>query len=286
MIWSAISRSTQENELIFSHKLHVEENELECETCHTGVEASISGKDNLMPAKASCEECHEVAEEEECKLCHSDLENPRAVPRVETYSEIFSHEKHITAELECLTCHNEIAQKELAWPYLLPDMPSCMDCHETKVVANECETCHLPGENLKPLSHTIDFIHSHSDLAGNSADDISANMNCVTCHQQQYCQDCHEGDNLDRLTHPLNFQFTHALSAQGKENDCSVCHSEKQFCIDCHRDNFVLPHNHTAGWAIPVGGGRHRDEALNDLESCMACHEQNAEQICKKCHIK
>lgn len=286
LFWSAQSRSTQDNELKFSHKLHVEENELECEMCHSEAEASLSGTDNLMPDKEICAECHEVEEEEECQLCHSDLEDPQAFPRIETYSSLFSHEKHITAEYECQDCHINIAAKESVLPYLLPKMMECVNCHGTKSAAAECETCHMPGENLKPPSHSIDFVHSHSDLADYSVENMSANMNCSNCHQQQYCQDCHEGDNLDRITHPLNFQFTHALSAQGKERDCAVCHTERQFCIECHQSNNIRPHNHTAGWAITNIGGRHRDEALNDLESCMACHEQNAELICQKCHIK
>ena len=77
-----------------------------------------------------------------------------------------------------------------------------------------------------------------------------------------------------------------SIQAQGKEKECAVCHTERQFCISCHRDNQLLPHNHVAGWALPNVGGRHKDEALNDIESCMACHEQNAEQICNKCHGK
>ncbi len=106
----------------------------------------------------------------------------------------------------------------------------------------------------------------------------------MTCHQQSFCQDCHEGDNLDRLTHPHNFEFTHALAAQGKERECAVCHTQRSFCIDCHRDNLVLPHNHPSGWTNQIDGGRHRLEAMSDLENCMACHEQNADQICQPCH--
>ena len=83
---------------------------------------------------------------------------------------------------------------------------------------------------------------------------------------------------------PLNYQFTHALEAQGKESECSACHTERSFCIECHRDNNILPHNHTAGWINTIDGGRHKTEAEIDLESCMACHEQNADQICQPCH--
>lgn len=115
---------------------------------------------------------------------------------------------------------------------------------------------------------------------------MAADMNCATCHTRQFCQDCHEGDNLDRLTHPLNYEVTHALEAQAKQAECAVCHTERQFCIECHSENNVMPHNHTVGWTnkFPNDGGRHKVEALNDLDACIACHEQNAELICGSCH--
>jgi len=285
-MWASKSYSEKKIELKFSHKFHIEENEIECQVCHAMAEESVKGTDNLMPTMEICGECHDVEDEEGCKICHSNMDEPRAVPRVEDYSQLFSHKKHFAAKLDCQTCHSEVANKEIASPYILPGMTNCMDCHGKKKTFNLCETCHLPSENLKPLSHNVNFIHTHSDLAKNDAAEISGNMKCVTCHQTNFCQDCHEGNNLDRKTHPLNYQFTHSLQAQGKERECATCHTERQFCIDCHRDNQVLPHNHVAGWALQNVGGRHKDEALNDIESCMACHEQNAEQICQKCHGK
>jgi hypothetical protein len=161
-----------------------------------------------------------------------------------------------------------------------------MDCHEQKAAPKECLACHLEGESLIPASHNLDFEHNHSDLARNEDPAILKDKKCSTCHSVNYCQDCHEGDNLDRTTHPLNYQFTHSLDAQLKKIECSSCHTDRLFCIECHRDNQIMPHNHSPGWVnrIPDDGGRHKLEAQIDLESCMACHEQNAEQICQPCH--
>ena len=164
-------------------------------------------------------------------------------------------------------------------------MSECMNCHSAKSASSECSACHLPEDDLKPASHTINFAHSHSDLAKNGADEMSSDMGCVDCHQQSFCQECHEGENLDETTHPLNYEFTHALESQGKEKDCSVCHQDRQFCSACHRDYQVYPHNHQqSGWTIAVGGGLHAIEASNDLESCISCHEQDAEETCQPCH--
>lgn len=282
----AVAEEDQKYELIFSHQLHVEENETECSSCHEAAETSQTGKDNLLPDMETCGDCHDVEDDENCGMCHSDIEEPLEVIRIEEYNAKFSHEVHITAKFECSDCHLGIEKKETpSAPVSLLSMSECMNCHSGKSAPVECSACHMPEEDLKPASHTINFAHAHSDLAKIGMDEMSSGMRCVDCHQQSFCQECHEGENLDQTTHPLNYEFTHALEAQGKEKDCSVCHQDRQFCNSCHRDYQVYPHNHQqSGWAIAVGGGLHTAEASNDLDSCISCHEGNAEEICKPCH--
>ena len=144
----------------------------------------------------------------------------------------------------------------------------------------------MPGENLKPASHVLDFNHNHAVLARIAEKETSANMNSNSCHQQSFCQDCHEGDNLNRFSHPLNYEFTHSLDAISKKVDCTSCHVDRQFCNDCHTENNLMPFNHTVGWVnnIPGDGGRHSIEAMTDLENCASCHESNAETVCQPCH--
>jgi hypothetical protein len=272
-------------ELKFSHKLHVVENETECTTCHGAAETSQTGADNLLPDMETCGSCHDVEDDENCGMCHSNVEEPAAVPRVKDYNTKFSHEKHLGAKLECSSCHSGIENRTAAGiPTDLPKMNDCMNCHSSKSVSNDCQTCHNADENLMPASHTPNFVHTHSDLAKSGAKEMSMDMNCSTCHSDNFCQECHEGENLDNTTHPMNFAFTHALQAEGKEKECSSCHTDRQFCNSCHREYQVLPHNHTPGWAIANVGGRHAEEARIDLESCMSCHEQDAEQVCQPCH--
>ncbi len=259
----------------FSHKQHMAE-EMVCADCHVGVEESTSGMDNLMPDKAVCLDCHEGEE-----IGNFDL-----VIAVESYSKKFSHQQHLAADNDCAKCHYEVSQKEEAFPYVLPTMVECMSCHEQQAVSVGCATCHLPFENLKPISHTVNFIHNHADIARMDAMEISADMSCMTCHDQQYCQDCHEGENLDQFTHPLNYEFTHALEAQINAKDCATCHTERTFCTSCHVANQVLPHSHSVGWVnnFPGDGGRHAIEARNDLAACISCHETDAPVICQTCH--
>jgi hypothetical protein len=272
-------------ELIFSHNYHITEEALECSDCHDSAAESRTGADNLFPPMDVCGDCHDIDEPETCATCHSDTDDPRIVPRIRDYSQKFSHETHVEGGLACLDCHAEVAAKETAAPFILPTMVACVDCHEQSRVDTECQTCHLPGDRLKPRSHTVSFRRDHSDQA-RTAHAGREDMTCQTCHNDDFCQDCHEGENLDRMTHPLNFAFTHALQAQSSQATCVTCHSEKQFCIDCHSENQIMPHTHRPGWVnrIPGDGGRHRVEAINDLETCMACHETDADWTCASCH--
>ena len=264
----------EKSELKFSHKLHVVENEVECASCHAEAESSKSGADNLMPDMEVCGSCHDVESEESCAICHSDLENPRAVPRVQD-NKTFSHEQHLAAKLECKSCHKTVKEKEVVEPYILPALSECQQCHKLK--------------RVKPTTHGPDYLHSHGDNMKSINTAMKADQKCSVCHYTAtFCQNCHEGDNIDRTTHPLNYQLTHSLDARGKQNECAVCHMERSFCIECHRQSFVIPHNHTAGWTnlIPGDGGRHRIEAQNDLENCLSCHENNAQEVCQRCHTK
>ncbi len=261
----------------FSHQRHVVIEEMECSDCHEAAESSLKGEDDLLPSMEACLDCHDEGE----------VPDPAAYPRINDFSKTFSHKKHLDNGETCQSCHEEVVNKTEAEPYRLPDMIFCMDCHERKRAASiDCRSCHLPDENLLPASHTPGFRHNHADIARTDARQIHADKDCSVCHKTQFCEDCHEGDNLDRFTHPLNYEFTHSLEAQGKEKECAVCHSERQFCVDCHRDNQVLPHNHTAGWVnnIPHDGGRHKVEAQSDIDACISCHEQDAEEICQPCH--
>ncbi len=273
------------SDLIFSHDYHVLEEELECVDCHSVAEESVTGLDNLIPDHDVCADCHDPEDPDECASCHANPDEAPRLLRVDTYSEKFSHETHLSAELECATCHVQTVSGDAVEPMVYPAMLTCLDCHEDRSVATTCDTCHLETDDLTPPSHGIDFEKIHGDLARFDANAIDGLKSCQTCHQDDFCQDCHETENVDLRTHPLNFEFTHALEAQSFELTCQSCHEDVQFCADCHAANLVMPHTHTPGWANSVDGGRHRLEALNDLQTCISCHVDDAETVCGSCHI-
>jgi hypothetical protein len=159
-------------------------------------------------------------------------------------------------------------------------MSSCVDCHNDMQQVDYCYQCHAQQEDLKPTDHQLTWTHAHG-IASQTQEAA-----CQMCHHENQCLDCHEGDNLDRQVHPLNYKFNHALSAKGNKDNCYTCHENYSFCIDCHRQELVMPRTHaSAGWSNLNTGGRHARAAKLDLDSCLSCHSGTGDEpICAQCH--
>ena len=269
--------NAQKVELIFSHKFHAKDVEAECVSCHVLAEESALAIDNLLPEMETCYQCHD--EDSECSMCHQDPENAVVYPRITSYISKFPHATHITNGAECSACHAGVEKSTNIFDTHLPSMVDCQSCHNDLDKANYCVDCHATGEDLRPADHKMDWNKGH----GLSSQLI---QNCQGCHSENQCLDCHQGDNLDRKVHPLNFVNNHSLSAKGNKDNCYTCHEELSFCSDCHRQELVLPRNHsTAGWSNLNTGGRHARDAKMDMDNCVSCHNDTvSEPICAQCH--
>lgn len=281
----SVPTGTVEGGVNFSHRLHLDDVGAVCEDCHEAVAGSLTGADNLLPDHDVCSACHEVDDLDECGTCHENGDDPEGLVYITNYSTLFPHATHLEGGLECAACHEGIAVAEIGDVVELPGMVRCVDCHNDNVVSVDCATCHEKGAELVPETHTVSWARTHGAQARENAVSDHGDLTCQTCHDDAFCQDCHEGENLDRLSHPLNYEFTHALDIQAGAVNCTTCHTDTRFCADCHAENQLLPHTHTAGWVNALDGGRHRIEALNDLDSCIACHEDDAEITCGGCHV-
>jgi hypothetical protein len=122
-----------------------------------------------------------------------------------------------------------------------------------------------------PPDHTQDYRRTHG------RDAALEEERCTRCHAQRFCLDCHEGENLQGHVHPLNFRFTHRFEVQDQEAECLTCHESRDFCVDCHRRQRILPHPLGSAWARPNTGGGHSAEAEANLESCLSCHDLGLE---------
>ena len=310
---------TNKDLIKFSHSLHSDL--VECADCHTSVEKSTSLKERLLPNHESCGSCHEVDNEKECSTCHIN-DNYEALIQTESQL-IFNHKIHIIQKMNCTDCHKGLDKVDYSFesPEVFPSMEICSACHnEVKIASNACESCHISTFNLLPQNHrSNDYLRSHKFLAW------EANANCMMCHNNTTCQDCHVATtgitetNLPDDFYPpympsnsidgakqqviikvhgdLNYRYSHGVDAQGKTTECQTCHQIETFCANCHRSENrdfamggIVPTSHLMPnfktIGVGTGGGEHAVLARRDIEQCVSCHDvQGGDPTCIYCHL-
>jgi len=185
------------------HKVHAEEQNIACQTCH-GLRLH-----EFRPAT------------EICAACHAD--------------HVEGHEKEIkTTEMQnlhCIECHQFLREDSP----IRPTRETCMECHQ-KLDNNgvtfpddapmqwDCRECHKPHDSERPV---VDCIGCHTEAR-------SAGLHAVPSHVAGYvdangretkCKDCHK---------------PHEWTMKSREN-CATCHSDKveshnpgKLCTECH----------------------------------------------------
>jgi hypothetical protein len=275
----------QEDVIIFSHGFHADEAGAACADCHSAVETSTSPEDNLLPAMETCYSCHDE-NETECSLCHTNSDEAAEVKRITGLTARFSHQTHITAGETCLTCHKGITEKKQSTAgYHLPDREQCTTCHGQADFTQEkelCYTCHSKEMGFRPENHLTNWKKDHGVSWQIQQKD------CQHCHSNNYCLECHEGDNLNREVHPLNYRNNHGIDARANKENCITCHREFAFCNECHQTEMVMPKNHSyAGWSNTTNGGLHARAAQVDFDYCQSCHSDlTGDVVCITCHGK
>ena len=240
-IWT-IAGFAQQDELIFSHKFHLEDVGAACLDCHNAVKTSQSAGDNLLPAMETCYNCHDE-DDTDCTVCHTMPDEAVEVKRITDYPVNFAHQIHVEAGQECLSCHSRITESESTKDVShLPTRSVCTDCHGRADYVDEktkCLSCHGPDFDFKPVNHTVAWAKDHGITWEINAE------SCSHCHSRSYCIDCHQGFNLDRIIHPLNYRNNHGIDAKANKQNCLTCHREFAFCNDCHQIEMVMPKNHS-----------------------------------------
>lgn len=157
----------------------------------------------------------------------------------------------------------------------------------------ECNSCHK-SEGIAP-NHGADYNREHRVPAG------KAGSNCMQCHQQKWCLDCHQGggsgdklsvENFGRdykpKSHRSDFISIHPIKAQDNPQQCYRCH-DQQYCNACHsrfpkgslriKSHLMLgENNQRTTWAT----NEHPIEARRNLQSCQTCHPEG--DVCIQCH--
>ena len=299
----AIRGGTQADRILFPHSVHARA-KVECIACHETIydAKDLSAAANALPDEAKCLECHkEQKTEGKCSFCHSDVKFAAAWPKRTPHLKL-DHAAHIERVKEdCSKCHGRLYEPNGEVP-LSDGHNACFACHEHEqhFAQANCAECHVDLKQypLKPIaefSHQGDFLRRHATAAR------AEGASCATCHEQNYCLDCHARtamtslhvvlpDRPDRsFIHRNDFISRHPIEARADPASCLRCHAPSS-CEQCHRAENVAPTSlnarspHPSGWVLPGSGAFHGDAARRDIANCASCHDQGAQSNCVQCH--
>ncbi|WP_413307116.1 NapC/NirT family cytochrome c [Bacillus sp. 1P10SD] len=228
---------------------------------------------------------------ESCEKCH----NMKTTIVTASGDLIIPHNKHLKDDIKCVQCHSGVAHGKVAdrnatfktdyakWNSTLgkqmmsdlsftqPTMDECIQCHKTRNVSTDCETCHSTG--MKPESHNDpNFLKgNHGKLAEK---DIKE---CNSCHQymsENPIKDFQEKTASQELINKSSAESALTAATYAKKNTfCQECHSKKP---TSHNSKFFATHGTTAN---------------KNLDTCKACHDTSKaglssknKVICSSCH--
>jgi Cytochrome c7 and related cytochrome c len=139
------SANTPEQPIDFSHRDHIRGDRLECALCHSGARRSaVAG----LPPVERCMGCHRFVlpanpgvtmlrrEWEAGKPIRWVKVNP--LPRFVR----FNHQAHALAQVECRTCHGDVAAMNRIARVAPLTMGWCVQCHRDRHASDDCLTCH------------------------------------------------------------------------------------------------------------------------------------------------
>ena len=142
----------------FSHALHVGQNKIECQYCHTGVEKS---KHASIPGTQICMNCHKYVQEgpkygkdEIAKIYEYSgwdpdkskfVRAPKNIEWVKIHNlpdhVYFNHSQHVkVGGVKCETCHGKVDEYEVMKQFAPLSMGWCINCHrqtEVKFAENK-----------------------------------------------------------------------------------------------------------------------------------------------------
>ena len=134
-----------EQPIAFSHQLHAGTNQIDCAFCHRYARRStVAG----MPSVESCKGCHIIiaAQRPEVQKLMAFWNQQKPIPWVKVYDlpdhVYFSHKRHLLADIECRTCHGDVAGMDQVRLAVDLKMGWCLNCHRQREAGTDCWTCH------------------------------------------------------------------------------------------------------------------------------------------------
>ena len=133
----------------FPHNFHVGVG-APCLYCHPG---AASGPVAGLPSSGKCWGCHQQIAKKSPELLKlaGYIERNEPIPWVPVAIQPdfvhFNHQPHITAGVDCKTCHGDLTEMTTAEPQRGQNMGWCLDCHQKMrpqdfTRLGDCATCH------------------------------------------------------------------------------------------------------------------------------------------------
>ncbi len=141
-------KSTPTQPIEFPHRTHIEKGVTCTEYCHDSV---TKGPEAGIPSVNTCLICHSAIATDKPLIQQITAMQEKGIDlawqRVYEFSDRahvkFNHAPHIRANVECSTCHGDIAHQTVAQRNVNLHMGYCVTCHREKNAPNDCLTCHF-----------------------------------------------------------------------------------------------------------------------------------------------
>ena len=140
-------KATPTQPIEFPHVTHIEKGLACTDYCH---ETVTKGPRAGLPSVNTCLACHSAIATDKPRIQQItamqekgiDLAWQRVFGYPETAHVRFNHAPHIRNNVDCATCHGDIAHQTVAQRNVDLHMGFCVNCHREKNAPNDCLTCH------------------------------------------------------------------------------------------------------------------------------------------------
>jgi len=134
-----------EQPIHYSHRQHVEKNQMECQYCHSGVTKSNFA---TLPSVELCMGCHKAVKTDspEIQKLKGYFDRGEPVPWVSVNNlpehVRFTHKRHLKAGVSCQNCHGQIQKMAVVERMSSLKMGFCVSCHRENGASIDCSVCH------------------------------------------------------------------------------------------------------------------------------------------------
>jgi hypothetical protein len=184
----------------FSHRVHLAK--LTCVSCHGSATRSTKAADNNLPDPKVCQGCHTDLREVKpprrtlvtkfnhqlhLKLGSIGPILAKAIDSGTYLSPPGGMRKYLDTKNACAACHRALETSDQTTLAVFPRMADCLVCHNQIDPPFSCVKCHEDDAQLKPVTHTADWLERHSRKGV-----IQDRQSCAVCHGKRFtCLGCH-----------------------------------------------------------------------------------------------